>query len=173
MKSVSTFSLYLNSLSNSSKFITRYQHEFALKNLPAEFTDDEPLQTPIFKETRTGFSTRPVQLPVMVNELEKRVVLLCNYRAQQVPSPSSYSSSADITSSDEAVRFLKLGLLCVQEMAKLRPPMSRAVKILSGEVDIKDSQISEPRLISDIMEIKMGQQQSCDQSTFSKSLHSQ
>ncbi|VVA35723.1 PREDICTED: F-box [Prunus dulcis] len=53
-------------------------------------------------------------------------------------------------------------------MAKLRPPMSRAVKILSGEVDIKDSQISEPGLISDIMEIKMGQQQSCDQSTFSK-----
>ncbi|ONI03083.1 hypothetical protein PRUPE_6G237400 [Prunus persica] len=69
---------------------------------------------------------------------------------------------------DEAVRFLNLGLLCVQEMAKLRPPMSRAVKILSGEVDIKDSQISEPGLISDIMEIKMGQQQSCDQSTFSK-----
>ncbi|CAL9002328.1 unnamed protein product [Prunus brigantina] len=69
---------------------------------------------------------------------------------------------------DEAIRFLKLGLLCVQEMAKLRPPMSRAVKILSGEVDIKDSQISEPGLVSDIMEIKMGQQQSCDQSTFSK-----
>lgn len=69
---------------------------------------------------------------------------------------------------DEAIRFLKLGLLCVQEMAKLRPQMSRAVKILSGEVDIKDSQISEPGLVSDIMEIKMGQQQSCDQSTFSK-----
>lgn len=69
---------------------------------------------------------------------------------------------------DEALRFLKIGLLCVQEMSKLRPRMTRAVEMLAGEVDLKDYHISQPGLVSDFTSIKMGQHQSSDQSTFSR-----
>ncbi|KAK9920897.1 hypothetical protein M0R45_029435 [Rubus argutus] len=69
---------------------------------------------------------------------------------------------------DEALRFLKIGLLCVQEMAKLRPRMTRAVEMLAGEVDLKHYHISQPGLVSDFTSIKMGQHQSSDQSTFSR-----
>ncbi|XP_050384558.1 putative serine/threonine-protein kinase [Argentina anserina] len=71
-------------------------------------------------------------------------------------------------SKDEALRFLKVGLLCVQEMARLRPRMTRSVEMLAGEIDMKDYQISQPGLISDFTNIKMGRQQSGDNSTFSR-----
>ncbi|KAL6141972.1 hypothetical protein ACLB2K_060257 [Fragaria x ananassa] len=69
---------------------------------------------------------------------------------------------------DEALRFLKVGLLCVQEMARLRPRMTRTVEMLAGETEMKDYQISQPGLVSDFTNIKMDQHQSGDQSTFSR-----
>ncbi|XP_062003769.1 putative serine/threonine-protein kinase isoform X2 [Rosa rugosa] len=69
---------------------------------------------------------------------------------------------------DEALRFLKVGLLCVQEMARLRPRMTRTVEMLAGEIDMKNYQISQPGLVSDFTNIKMGQHQSGDHSTFSR-----
>ncbi|KAL6138588.1 hypothetical protein ACLB2K_063869 [Fragaria x ananassa] len=69
---------------------------------------------------------------------------------------------------DEALRFLKVGLLCVQEMARLRPRMTRTVEMLAGESEMKDYQISQPGLVSDFTNIKMDQHQSGDQSTFSR-----
>ncbi|KAB2622328.1 serine/threonine-protein kinase [Pyrus ussuriensis x Pyrus communis] len=69
---------------------------------------------------------------------------------------------------DEAIRFLKVGLLCVQEKANHRPRMSKAVEMLSGDEVIKDSHISQPGLVSDFMDIKMRQDNSNDLSTFSK-----
>ncbi|XP_004304423.1 PREDICTED: putative serine/threonine-protein kinase [Fragaria vesca subsp. vesca] len=69
---------------------------------------------------------------------------------------------------DEALRFLKVGLLCVQEMARLRPRMTRTVEMLAGEIEMKDYQISQPGLVSDFTNIKMDQHQSGDQSTFSR-----
>lgn len=56
----------------------------------------------------------------------------------------------------------------MQEMARLRPRMTRAVEMLAGEVDMKNYQISQPGLVSDFTNIKMGQHQSSDQSTFSR-----
>ncbi|KAM2566355.1 hypothetical protein TB2_009295 [Malus domestica] len=70
--------------------------------------------------------------------------------------------------SDEAIRFLKVGLLCVQERANHRPRMSRVVEMLSDKEDIKDSHISQPGLVSDFMDIKTRQENSYDHSTFSK-----
>ncbi|WRX22848.1 Protein kinase domain - like 10 [Theobroma cacao] len=58
---------------------------------------------------------------------------------------------------EEAVRFIKVGLLCVQETAKLRPEMSRAVRMLTNDIDIEGVQISQPGLVSDLMNIKLGQ----------------
>lgn len=59
---------------------------------------------------------------------------------------------------EEAVRFLKVGLLCVQENVRLRPSMSTATKMLNNEIDIQDAEISQPGLLPDFMDIKLGQQ---------------
>lgn len=58
----------------------------------------------------------------------------------------------------EAVKFLKVGLLCVQENVRLRPIMSTVVKMLTGDVDIGDVRVSQPGLIADLMDIKLVQQ---------------
>ncbi|KAJ6699149.1 RECEPTOR-LIKE KINASE [Salix purpurea] len=71
---------------------------------------------------------------------------------------------------EEALRFLMVGLLCVQETAKLRPRMSTTVAMLSNENDIKDVQISQPGLLSDLMDIRLRQKHSSQrtQTTFSR-----
>ncbi|KAL8480662.1 hypothetical protein ACS0TY_027270 [Phlomoides rotata] len=58
-------------------------------------------------------------------------------------------------SSEEAVRFLKIGLLCVQEITRRRPAMSTALKMLKNEIDAQDVEISQPGLVSDLMEVKI------------------
>ncbi|KAH6762362.1 Protein kinase superfamily protein [Perilla frutescens var. hirtella] len=60
-----------------------------------------------------------------------------------------------LISEDEALRFLKVGLLCVQEVTRLRPSMSAALKMLNNEIDAQDVEISHPGLISDLMEVKI------------------
>ncbi|KAK4285729.1 hypothetical protein QN277_002385 [Acacia crassicarpa] len=57
---------------------------------------------------------------------------------------------------EEACKFLKVGLLCTQEVPKLRPSMSTVVKMLTGKMDVYDSKITEPGLISDFMDLKVG-----------------
>ncbi|ESW05312.1 hypothetical protein PHAVU_011G169600 [Phaseolus vulgaris] len=56
---------------------------------------------------------------------------------------------------EEACTFLKVGLLCTQDTSKLRPPMSSVVKMLTGEMDIDESKITKPGLISDFMDLKI------------------
>jgi serine/threonine protein kinase len=68
---------------------------------------------------------------------------------------------------EEAVRFLKLGLLCVQETARLRPRMLTAFKMLNNEIDISEVNILQPGLVADLMDIKQGQN-NLSQSTASK-----
>lgn len=50
---------------------------------------------------------------------------------------------------EEAFRYLKIALLCTQDMPKLRPSMSTVVRLLSGEQDVKETEISRPGLLSD------------------------
>lgn len=59
-------------------------------------------------------------------------------------------------SKEEAVRFLKVGLLCVQETTKLRPRMSSAIKMLKNEIDTEHSKISQPGFVADLMDVKVG-----------------
>ncbi|XP_031284416.1 putative serine/threonine-protein kinase [Pistacia vera] len=58
---------------------------------------------------------------------------------------------------EEAIRFFKVGLLCVQENVRLWPTMSEALKMLCNEMDIQDVQISRPGLVADLMDIKLNQ----------------
>lgn len=56
---------------------------------------------------------------------------------------------------EEAVRILKVGLLCTQDSPKLRPSMTAVVKMLSGETEVYDKRITKPGLISDFMDLKV------------------
>ncbi|XP_062090463.1 cold-responsive protein kinase 1 [Humulus lupulus] len=56
---------------------------------------------------------------------------------------------------EEACRFLKIGLLCTQDAPKLRPSMSTVVKMLTGEIEVYDSRITKPGLITDFMDLKV------------------
>ncbi|KAJ6362557.1 hypothetical protein OIU78_002872 [Salix suchowensis] len=84
----------------------------------------------------------------------------------QIVDPALHMDFPD----EEALRFLMVGLLCVQETAKLRPRMSTTVAMLSNENDIKDVQISQPGLLSDLMDIRLRQKHSSQrtQTTFSR-----
>lgn len=54
----------------------------------------------------------------------------------------------------EASRFIKVGLLCTQDKPKIRPAMSKVVKMLTGQMDA-DGVIMKPGIISDIMDLKI------------------
>lgn len=56
---------------------------------------------------------------------------------------------------EEACKYLKIGLLCTQDNPKLRPVMSKVVKMLSGEMEIDEGKITKPGLISDFMDLKV------------------
>lgn len=69
-------------------------------------------------------------------------------------------------SREEAVRFLKVGLLCVQETTKLRPRMSTAIKLLANEMDVEKFKILQPGFVADLMDVKIGHKPS-SKNTFS------
>ncbi|KDP45107.1 hypothetical protein JCGZ_18549 [Jatropha curcas] len=56
---------------------------------------------------------------------------------------------------EEAVRFLKVALLCVQEKCGLRPNMSKAIKMMRGEISMSHIEIDEPGLISNFMNVRI------------------
>lgn len=56
---------------------------------------------------------------------------------------------------EEAIRFLKVGLLCVQETTKRRPIMSETILMLTNETSTQDVEISQPGLVADLMEVKI------------------
>ncbi|KAK7279353.1 hypothetical protein RJT34_24402 [Clitoria ternatea] len=58
---------------------------------------------------------------------------------------------------EEAIKFLKVGLLCVQETAKLRPRMTEVVeKLTNNNVDnMRDVHISKPGFVADLRNIRI------------------
>ncbi|KAJ0550732.1 putative protein kinase RLK-Pelle-DLSV family [Helianthus annuus] len=60
----------------------------------------------------------------------------------------------------EAVRFMKVGLLCVQEATKLRPGMSVVIKMLSDETSVEGMKISKPGFLADLMAVKIDKKSS-------------
>ena len=55
---------------------------------------------------------------------------------------------------EEAQKFLKIGLVCTQDMLKLRPSMSEVVKMLMDEEAVDDQNISRPGLLSEFMSLR-------------------
>ncbi|KDP32521.1 hypothetical protein JCGZ_14724 [Jatropha curcas] len=52
---------------------------------------------------------------------------------------------------EEACKYMKIGLLCTQDIPKLRPTMSTVVKMLTGEIDVNDYKISKPGLLAEFI----------------------
>uniref|UniRef100_A0A2P2IUA3 Uncharacterized protein MANES_15G092500 n=1 Tax=Rhizophora mucronata TaxID=61149 RepID=A0A2P2IUA3_RHIMU len=67
---------------------------------------------------------------------------------------------------EEACRYLKIGLLCIQDKPKIRPSMSTVLKMLMGETDVNDMKISSPGLLSEIMGLKRHQDESDVKNSF-------
>lgn len=55
---------------------------------------------------------------------------------------------------EEAHRYLKIALLCTQDLPKLRPSMSTVVEMLIGEIDVDKEKISKPGLLSELLGLK-------------------
>ncbi|XP_027934460.1 putative serine/threonine-protein kinase [Vigna unguiculata] len=68
---------------------------------------------------------------------------------------------------EEAIKFLKVGLLCVQETAKLRPRMSEVVEKFTNNVDMKDVKISKPGFVADLRNIRIKNQNTSSPETSS------
>ncbi|KAJ6728139.1 SERINE/THREONINE-PROTEIN KINASE ISOFORM X1-RELATED [Salix koriyanagi] len=54
---------------------------------------------------------------------------------------------------EEACNYLKIGLLCTQDVPKQRPSMSTVVLMLMGEIEVSDK-ISRPGMLSEFMSFK-------------------
>nr|GMD62742.1 putative serine/threonine-protein kinase isoform X1 [Ipomoea batatas] len=67
---------------------------------------------------------------------------------------------------EEGGRLLKLGLLCVQETASLRPKMSAVIKMMSSEDSMEGVEITRPGIVADLRDVKIGNKTS-SQSFFS------
>ncbi|KAM1376750.1 hypothetical protein PS1_038735 [Malus domestica] len=65
------------------------------------------------------------------------------------------TSMRDDCDTEEACRFLQIGLICTHDTPKLRPHMTTVIKMLTGEVDVNDCKISKPSLISDFMDLEV------------------
>lgn len=59
---------------------------------------------------------------------------------------------------EEACRFLKIGLLCTQDAPKRRPRMPTVVKMLTGDKKVDMENITKPALIADFMQLKIRRQ---------------
>lgn len=55
----------------------------------------------------------------------------------------------------EAHRYLKVALLCTQDVPKLRPSMSTVVDMLTGDIDVNEEKISKPGLLSELLGLKV------------------
>lgn len=55
---------------------------------------------------------------------------------------------------EEAIRFCKIGLLCIQDSLQLRPSMSTVLDMLIGETDVNEEMMTKPGLIFDSVEAK-------------------
>ncbi|KAL9236459.1 hypothetical protein vseg_011129 [Gypsophila vaccaria] len=56
---------------------------------------------------------------------------------------------------EEATRFLKIALLCTQQLPNLRPTMSTVVRMLQGEEDVSDMNITQPGILLELMDVKV------------------
>ncbi|CAN4117058.1 unnamed protein product [Withania somnifera] len=102
-------------------------------------------------------------LPVVAFDITRGEHFLVNkawemYNADQLLELVDPVLDRKILNYEEAIRFLKVGLLCVQENASLRPKMSMVIKMLSrdGAIIVEEMKISQPGIVADLMDVKIG-----------------
>ncbi|PON63068.1 Serine/threonine protein kinase [Trema orientale] len=92
--------------------------------------------------------------------VEKAWEMYKNDKLRNLVQVNSNNSTRNFLEEEEAVRFLKIGLLCVQENSRLRPIMSMAIRMMNKEIDIDDVEVSPPGLINNIMDLKIAKHKS-------------
>ncbi|XP_010275933.1 PREDICTED: putative serine/threonine-protein kinase [Nelumbo nucifera] len=112
----------------------------------------------LLMEIVSGRCNKNTRLPLEEQYLLERVWVMHERRELEQLVDTALSDDFDV---EEACKFLKIGLLCTQDMPKLRPSMSTVVKMMTGEIDVDDKIITKPGLISDLMDLKVknGQKQ--------------
>ncbi|PKU80300.1 putative leucine-rich repeat receptor-like serine/threonine-protein kinase [Dendrobium catenatum] len=70
---------------------------------------------------------------------------------------------------EQACRFLKIGLMCTQDEAGLRPSMSTVFNMLTGVKDVESIKITTPGLISDFTQMKIGRKKAIELTASSSS----
>ncbi|KAK9085876.1 hypothetical protein Sjap_026287 [Stephania japonica] len=109
-------------------------------------------------EIVSGRTNTNTQLPVEEQYLlERQVLLLQTWQLHErnelvILVDTALDGKFD---AEEACRFLKIGLLCTQDVPKLRPSMSTVLRMLKGEVYVNDKKITKPGLITDFMDLKV------------------
>lgn len=81
-------------------------------------------------------------------------------RLAELVDPMLLKGDNDETLIIEAVPYLKVGLLCVQETTKLRPRMSGVIKMLTNETSVEEMKISQPGFVADLMDVKIDKKKS-------------
>ncbi|KAM1539472.1 hypothetical protein ACFX10_004258 [Malus domestica] len=103
-------------------------------------------------EIVSGRSNTNNRLPIDEQYLIERTWQL--YERKELVGLVDTSLDGDFDA-EEACRFLKIGLLCTQDAAKLRPSMSTVVKMLKSKKVVNDGKITKPGLITDFMDLKV------------------
>lgn len=103
-------------------------------------------------EIVSGRCNTNTQLPLDQQYLLERAWQL--YERKELLDLVDMSLQGDFDA-EQACRFFKIGLLCTQDLPKLRPSMSTVVKMLTGEIEINEEDISKPALLSDFMDLKV------------------
>ncbi|KAK6934169.1 Protein kinase domain [Dillenia turbinata] len=70
---------------------------------------------------------------------------------------------------EEASRYMKIGLLCTQDLLKSRPTMSHVVTLLTGEEDVDDMKVSRPSLIAELLGIRKNRKDNSNDASFTES----
>ncbi|KAG8364873.1 hypothetical protein BUALT_Bualt18G0043700 [Buddleja alternifolia] len=70
---------------------------------------------------------------------------------------------------EEACKYLKIGLLCAQHMPKNRPTMSIIAKMLKGEIDVDEGAISKPGILRELKSSGSSSNATQDKSSSSQS----
>ncbi|XP_047945250.1 cold-responsive protein kinase 1-like [Salvia hispanica] len=102
----------------------------------------------LLMEIVSGRSHRDKRLPAGAQNLLEMAWTLYEKGLLSELVDSSVEGEANI---DEACRYLKIGFLCTQVMPKTRPAMSEVAKMLKGEIDVDDENITKPALVTQLL----------------------
>ncbi|XP_062224013.1 cold-responsive protein kinase 1-like isoform X2 [Phragmites australis] len=103
-------------------------------------------------EIVSGRSNSSTRLPYEDQMLLEKTWMYYEQGGLEKIIDSSLGDDLDVA---QACRFLKVGLLCTQDVTRHRPTMSMVISMLTGETDVDSEKISKPAMITDFMDFKI------------------